>query len=787
MASRRAALAVVISGDTKQLERSLIRAGGGLDKFGKKAHDSNARIGSSFSGMAKRAVGAGAAAVGAYASIAGAKKAIDTTTTLAKTTLALHNNLGLSVAQASRWAAVAKARDIDSKALNQSFVTLSKNVVSAKAGTEASADAFKKLGISQKELKRLNFDQTLKAAADGFAKLPAGADRAKISAQLFGRGWQTVVPILRDGSKALREQLALADKYGVTFKGKTVKSLEDLIKAQRESKFATMGLQVAFGTQLAPALTKAITASSKFVAQMRTGKGAGGQFAKVLKDIWEEAKPIVSFLGRAATAVGRFTAKHPEVGKLAAAIIGVGVAVKTLKFVSSATGFTDLLKAGRSAASGLKRILGRGGAAAGESAAANAAGSMVAGTGGRNRGRVTGAFNSLGRAAGRTFVTGFLIALPALLGEIEKKVAGLFGDIPDKIGEHLGLGDLADALGNPGGIGRASGGIIPGSGNKDTVPAMLTPGEFVIRKQVVEKYGPTFFANLNGGMGAPQGQSQVRGYTSGGIIARANALDRQARPYKWGGGHGDGGRNGWDCSGAVSYALGVPPRVSGGFTSWGSPGLGRPNDTKVYANASHVFAVFNGRGWGTSGENPGGGPGWISYNSRPGFVIRHISDAEGGSSGSGTSGSGTTGNAQEPNESGGSTRGEREERRGSRIVNRAAAPFSRAIRAATRTAASLGTAIESGSTSFGQTERRQAQTDEDLGTPAGRSARTDELAELKEAQACAACPAGGPQGGSTDSHSEVRSPYRTPAGTAEGSQPTQGQRCRKSARAHQGL
>jgi len=41
------------------------------------------------------------------------------------------------------------------------------------------------------------------------------------------------------------------------------------------------------------------------------------------------------------------------------------------------------------------------------------------------------------------------------------------------------------------------GGKVPGAGNTDTVPALLTPGEFVIRKQIVDKFGLTFFAGLN--------------------------------------------------------------------------------------------------------------------------------------------------------------------------------------------------------------------------------------------------------------------------------------------------
>lgn len=46
-------------------------------------------------------------------------------------------------------------------------------------------------------------------------------------------------------------------------------------------------------------------------------------------------------------------------------------------------------------------------------------------------------------------------------------------------------------------LGFNLGGLVPGSGNKDTVPAWLTPGEFVITKDIVDKYGSSTFENIN--------------------------------------------------------------------------------------------------------------------------------------------------------------------------------------------------------------------------------------------------------------------------------------------------
>src|SRR5262249_36908145 len=45
--------------------------------------------------------------------------------------------------------------------------------------------------------------------------------------------------------------------------------------------------------------------------------------------------------------------------------------------------------------------------------------------------------------------------------------------------------------------GLARGGPVPGSGDGDTVPAMLTPGEFVIRKSAVKALGLDFLHSLN--------------------------------------------------------------------------------------------------------------------------------------------------------------------------------------------------------------------------------------------------------------------------------------------------
>jgi len=110
------------------------------------------------------------------------------------------------------------------------------------------------------------------------------------------------------------------------------------------------------------------------------------------------------------------------------------------------------------------------------------------------------------------------------------------------------------------------------------------------------------------------------------MISAANLIVGQ--PYLWGGGHSSFQSKGYDCSGAVSYALAGAgllraPMSSSGFMSYGIPGRGRW--LTIYANPGHVYAVIAGLRWDTVGDARGSGPRWHPFDAYPsGFVARHL-------------------------------------------------------------------------------------------------------------------------------------------------------------------
>ncbi len=117
------------------------------------------------------------------------------------------------------------------------------------------------------------------------------------------------------------------------------------------------------------------------------------------------------------------------------------------------------------------------------------------------------------------------------------------------------------------------------------------------------------------------------------VIAAGNQIID--RPYIYAGGHASWNAPGYDCSGAVSYALHgggllmAPLAVE--FEGYGSPGRGRW--ISVYANSNHVFAAIAGLAFDTAdfgGPNipAGSGPRW-RYNPTGNladgatYVVRH--------------------------------------------------------------------------------------------------------------------------------------------------------------------
>src|SRR5689334_419349 len=101
------------------------------------------------------------------------------------------------------------------------------------------------------------------------------------------------------------------------------------------------------------------------------------------------------------------------------------------------------------------------------------------------------------------------------------------------------------------------------------------------------------------------------------------------KPYVWGGGHGSFTDSGYDCSGAVSFALHYAglldaPLPSSDLRHYGRRGRGRW--ITVYSRDGHTFAIIAGLRLDTTDMRDGDavGPRWyVEGRDTRGFVARH--------------------------------------------------------------------------------------------------------------------------------------------------------------------
>lgn len=165
----------------------------------------------------------------------------------------------------------------------------------------------------------------------------------------------------------------------------------------------------------------------------------------------------------------------------------------------------------------------------------------------------------------------------------------------------------------------ASGGVVPGMGNRDSVPALLTPGEVVFSKLAIENLGglrvvDTFHTAARQGrsgferlFGGDPSEPGLAYFADGGAVARTQAFGRSqaGKPYIWGG----VGPRGFDCSGLASaltqVALGRadPFRrlfATGSFTPGNGAGYFQPGLTSAFSvgvvrgNPGHMSTTVGG-------------------------------------------------------------------------------------------------------------------------------------------------------------------------------------------------
>lgn len=240
--------------------RGVKKVGTEADRTGRKARVAGRSLNamgkaSMFAGRRMRgAVGGAIALAGAYVGFTAVKGAITTTMDFTKSVVGLQKATGLETDAAAKWVGLTKVRGVQAKALNMGMVTLAKNMRQARDEGSDQARMFDQLGVSQQAIQDRDMPRTLMEMADGLASMKSQSEQAAVGATLLGRGWQSMLPLLRGGGKELHALMKEADQLGVGMDDLSRDKLMEMVQAQRKVQLGALGLRLAFTKAAAPAL-----------------------------------------------------------------------------------------------------------------------------------------------------------------------------------------------------------------------------------------------------------------------------------------------------------------------------------------------------------------------------------------------------------------------------------------------------------------------------------------------------------------------------------------------------
>lgn len=242
-------LSATLSLDTSKYETGLSGALGAAKNMGGKL-GSALKVATLATGAL---VAAGTAVTGAF--VASAKKTADYGDKIDK----MSQKIGISAEAYQKWDYVMKRAGGSIDSMKMGMKTLSSQA-------EKNSDAFQKLGISQEEVANLSQEELFEKTVKGLAEMEQGTERATLASQLLGRAGADMGPLLNEGSKAIEEQMEIAEKYGMVMPDAAVKASAAFEDSLTTMQMTFTGLKNRMMGEFLPAMTQVTDGMAKLFA-----------------------------------------------------------------------------------------------------------------------------------------------------------------------------------------------------------------------------------------------------------------------------------------------------------------------------------------------------------------------------------------------------------------------------------------------------------------------------------------------------------------------------------------
>lgn len=207
---------------------------------------------------------AAAAAAGALAKMtADSGEWADDLNTLAKQT-------GISTEDLQKYQYAADRIDVSVDTLTGSMSKLTRNMNSAKKGTGAASDAFKKLGIkvTDSEGKLRDNEDVFVEAINALGRIRNETERDAIAMEIFGKSAQDLNPLILGGADALEQLGQEAEDAGIILSQESIDKLNGVADAMDTLKASFEGAGHLFSVEFAEPIAAAVDLVTGYIQQI---------------------------------------------------------------------------------------------------------------------------------------------------------------------------------------------------------------------------------------------------------------------------------------------------------------------------------------------------------------------------------------------------------------------------------------------------------------------------------------------------------------------------------------
>lgn len=260
-----------------------------IDKTTKKAESSGSKIGAVFSSITKGAAAIGTAAVGAAATIGTAAYAMaNATAGQADVIDKLSERTSINREELQRWMHAADQSGVSSDVFETAVKKMSSTLDDAKQGSATALDSLSRLGLTLDDLDGLSVEQKFDKITNALADMEDGTERNALGADLLGKAYTEMLPLLNAGSEGIEALKQEADDLGIVMSEDAVKAGVVLGDTIANVKAAFNGVMNQLGNAIIPVVQKF---ADFIIRSLPTIQKLTEKLAPLLVDIFEQLLP----------------------------------------------------------------------------------------------------------------------------------------------------------------------------------------------------------------------------------------------------------------------------------------------------------------------------------------------------------------------------------------------------------------------------------------------------------------------------------------------------------------